>query len=60
MVYKDSDVYNIGNIASSGFLVLGLEKGMAALQQFPGVEAILVTTDGKVVVTPGLKDKVAL
>jgi len=60
LVYKDTDIYNAGDVASSGFLVLGLEKGMAALTQFPGVEAIFVTTDGKIVVTPGLKDKVEL
>lgn len=60
LVYRDKDVYNTGDIASSGFVVLGLEKGMAALKQFPGVEAIFVTTDGKIVVTPGLKDQVEL
>ena len=59
LVYKDSTIYNIGDIASSGFLVLGLEKGMKALRQFPGVEAIFVTTDGKVVVTPGLNDQLS-
>jgi thiamine biosynthesis lipoprotein len=60
LVYKDKNIYDTGDVASSGFLVLGLEKGMAALQQFPGVEAIFVTTDGKIVVTPGLKDKIEL
>jgi len=60
LVYKDSEIYNTGDIASSGFLVLGLEKSMEALKKFPGVEAIFVTTDGKVVVTPGLKDNVEL
>lgn len=60
LVYKDAAVYNSGDIASSGFMVLGLEKGMAALKQFPGVEAIFVTTDGKVVVTPGLQGSVEL
>lgn len=58
LVYKDSDVYNTGDIASSGFLVLGLDKSMEVLKKFPGVEAIFVTTDGKVVVTPGLKDNI--
>lgn len=56
LVYNSSDIQ--GDIASSGFLVLGLDRGMKALQNFPGAEAIFVTTDGKVVVTPGLKDKV--
>lgn len=58
LIYKDADI--AGDIASSGFLILGLEKGMAALKRFPGVEAIFVTTEGKVVVTPGLRDKVEL
>ena len=40
MLYKDSDIYNTGDIASSGFLVLGLGKSMQVLKQFPGVEAI--------------------
>ncbi|WP_378954968.1 FAD:protein FMN transferase [Pelosinus sp. sgz500959] len=60
LVYKDADVYTTGDIASSGFIVLGLEKSMEVLKKFPGVEGIFVTTDGKVVVTPGLKDKVEL
>lgn len=60
LVYKDSDIYNSGDIASSGFIVLGLEKSMEVLKKIPGVEAIFITTDGKVVVTPGLKDNVEL
>ena len=47
-------------IASSGVFVLGPEKGRAALQRFPGVEAIMVTADGQVLVTPGLAGKVEL
>ncbi len=60
LVYKDSNIYGTGEIASSGFLVLGLERGLDAIKHFPGVEAIFVTTDGKVVVTPGLNDKVEI
>jgi len=58
LVYNDYDVYEHGGIASSGFIVLGVDKGMEALQKFAGVEAIFVTTDGRVVVTPGLSDAV--
>lgn len=47
-------------IASSGLMVLGLERSLEVLKNYPGVEAIFVTTDGKVVVTPGLKDKAEL
>ncbi len=58
LVYKDVDIYRAGDIASSGLLVLGREKGMAALQKFPGVEAIFVTADGEIITTPGLKGEI--
>ncbi|MBP2651758.1 MAG: apbE [Firmicutes bacterium] len=58
LVYNDDEVYSGGDIASSGFMILGLEKSLAALQTFPGVEAIFVTTDGQVIITPGLKAKI--
>lgn len=48
------------DIASSGVFVLGADKGRAALQRFPGVEAIMVTADGQVLVTPGLAGKAEL
>ena len=60
LVYKDTAIYNGGDIASSGFLVLGPEKGMEALKQFPGVEAVFVLSDGRIIVSPGLKNKVEL
>jgi thiamine biosynthesis lipoprotein len=60
LVYKDTDIYNNGDIASSGFLVLGLEKSLELLKKFPGVEAIFVTNAGKIVVTPGLEGNVEL
>ncbi|HWR38798.1 MAG TPA: FAD:protein FMN transferase [Patescibacteria group bacterium] len=57
LVYQDTDQYDV---ASSGFLVLGLEKGMAALQNFPGVEAVFITTEGKIITSPGLQGTVEL
>ena len=36
------------------------EKGLKLLQQFPGNEAIIVTNDGKVVMTSGLEGKIEL
>jgi thiamine biosynthesis lipoprotein len=36
---------------------MGLEGGMAFIEQKEGVEAIFVTTDSKVYVTPGLKNR---
>jgi thiamine biosynthesis lipoprotein len=58
LIYKDAGA--IDNISSSGFFVLGVKKGLEVLKQFPGVEAIFVTLDGKVIVTPGLKGKIEL
>ena len=49
-----------GDVFSTALFVLGLEKGMALLKDFPGVEAIFVTAAGKVVVTPGLEGKIEL
>lgn len=49
-----------GFIPSSAFQVLGVEAGLAVLQKFPGVEAIFVTVDGRIVTTPGLNGKVEL
>lgn len=48
------------DIASSAFMVLGLERSLEMLKRFPGVEAIFVTAEGRVVVTPGLSGKVEL
>jgi len=58
LVYKDSNV--ISDIPSLGMFVLGVEKGIEALKKFPGIEAIFVTTDGQIIVTPGLEGKIDL
>lgn len=47
-----------GDVFSTALFVLGVEQGMVALQQFPGVEAIFVTTDGRIIPTPGLAGKI--
>ncbi len=52
LVYQDSA--EVSDLASSGILVLGVEKGLRVLQRFPGVEAIIMTTDGRLFTTPGL------
>jgi len=56
LVYKSSKT--MADIHSVGIFVLGVEKGMAALKQFPGVEAIFITSDGRVIITHGLKGKI--
>lgn len=58
LVYKDSTT--ISDIPSLGMFVLGVEKGIDALKQFPGIEAIFITTDGRTIVTPGLDGKVEI
>jgi thiamine biosynthesis lipoprotein len=58
LIYKDSQAMT--DIPSLGMFVLGVEKGLAVLQKFPGIEAIFVTTDGRVMITPGLAGKVEL
>jgi thiamine biosynthesis lipoprotein len=57
LVYRSEQA---GDIASSGLFVLGPGKGLEALRQLPGVEAIMVADDGRVIVTPGLEGKVEL
>lgn len=47
-----------GDIFSTALFVLGVERSLAVLKNFPGVEAIFVTLDGKVITTPGLAGKV--
>lgn len=49
-----------GDILSTALFILGLDKGREALRQFPGVEAIFVDADGKVIPTAGLEGKVEL
>lgn len=49
-----------GDILSKPIFVLGVEKGLEILKQFPGNEAVIVTMEGKVIVTPGLEGKIEL
>ena len=56
MLNKSAD----GDIFSTALFILGPEKGMAALEKFPGVEAVWVTADGRIVATPGLQGKLEL
>jgi len=49
-----------GDILSKPIFVLGVEKGLELLKQFPGNEAIIITIDGKTIITPGLEGKIEL
>jgi thiamine biosynthesis lipoprotein len=46
------------DILSTAMFVLGVEKGQQLLKQYPGTEAIFITTDGKKIITPGLEGKI--
>ena len=56
LIYQDSPEND--NLTSSGILVLGVARGLEVLAGFPGVEALIVTTDGRVITTPGLGGQV--
>jgi len=45
-----------GDGLTTTLFLLGLDKGLALVEQLPGVEAIFVTKDNKIIVTKGLKD----
>ncbi len=45
---------SMGADALAKVFVLGVERGMALIKSLPGVEAIFVTEDRKVIVSPGL------
>jgi thiamine biosynthesis lipoprotein len=45
---------------STGVFILGPEKGMALIEQLPGVEGIIVSSTNAVLVSSGLKDRLTL
>ena len=47
-----------GDALSTGVFLVGLEKGLALLEELEGVEGMLITNDRKVYLTSGLKDQV--
>lgn len=47
-----------GDILGTAIFVLGVDRGLELLKQFPGNEAIIVTTEGKIIVTPALEGKI--
>jgi thiamine biosynthesis lipoprotein len=40
---------------NTALFVLGPEKGLALVEKTPGMEAIMVTTSGKIIYSSGLK-----
>ncbi|MBU3158218.1 FAD:protein FMN transferase [Clostridium frigoris] len=49
-----------GDALSTSTFIMGLDKGLKLVESIKGVEAIFVTKDKKVYVTPGLKDNFEL
>jgi thiamine biosynthesis lipoprotein len=41
----------------TGVFVLGPERGMALIERLPGVEAVIVDTDGRMLVSSGLRNR---
>lgn len=48
------------SVNGSGLMVLGLQKSMEVLQNFPAIEAVIVTKEQRVIATKGLKDYFSL
>ncbi|MCX7780397.1 MAG: FAD:protein FMN transferase [Negativicutes bacterium] len=48
------------DIRSSAIFVLGVEKGLELLKRYPGTEAIIITADERIIITPGLQGSVEL
>jgi len=55
-----SDMSVDGDALSTSTYILGLDKGLKLVESIKGVEAIFVTNDKKVYVTPGLKSNFKL
>ncbi|WAG60548.1 FAD:protein FMN transferase [Clostridium estertheticum] len=49
-----------GDALSTSTYIMGLDKGLKLVESIKGIEAIFVTKDKKVYVTPGLKDNFKL
>ena len=47
----------VADALSTGLFVTGMEKGLEFLRRFPQTEAILVDSDLRVYLTPGLRDR---
>jgi thiamine biosynthesis lipoprotein len=48
------------DVLSTALFIVGVEKGLTILEQFPGAEAIWVTADGTVIASPGLEGKIEI
>ena len=55
-----ADTAVLADALSTGVFVLGPEKGMALIERLPDVEGVIVTADNQVLVSSGLKGKLAM
>ncbi len=55
-----SDYSIDGDALSTSTFALGIEDGLSFIEKLDGIDAIFVTTDYKVYVTSGIKDKFRL
>jgi len=49
-----------GDGLSTGIYILGIEKGLNIIGKIKGIDAVLITENKKVYITPGIKDKFIL
>jgi thiamine biosynthesis lipoprotein len=45
---------------ATGVFILGADAGMALIERLPGVEGVIVAADNRVIVSSGLKERLAL
>ena len=50
----------IADVLSTGVFILGPDDGMALIEKLPDVEGVIVTSGNQVLVSSGLKGRVAL
>ncbi|MBT9154047.1 MAG: FAD:protein FMN transferase [Firmicutes bacterium] len=49
-----ADEAALADAMATAAMVLGVEQGIALIESFPGVEGLLVTDDGSVVMSQGM------
>lgn len=55
-----ADRATLADALSTGVFILGPDAGMALVERLPGVEAVMVTADNRVLISSGLQGRVTL
>lgn len=50
----------IDDVLSTALFIVGVQRGMELLRGFPGTDAVFVTKEGQIIITPGLEGKFEL